>query len=209
MPVSFFLAARKGCQESGRPAGWLVTVMMLDEDQWYFLSVSESYGVVVSLVFLFKTSRVRTPETSEDYSKLSSGDVFKAGEGVGGGGRYEGPPLPCSKPLQKQGKVSYGVLRSFEDTLAPSKVAFNILTQSSHYPISQMHYCSMIPYFKSFQRQVKRASMFAWIIVNGSFKIPPQSWSSLCSYLNATDNALKLFEPLCLPVKSDRPWEVR
>lgn len=73
-----------------------MTDMTLDEDQWYFLSASESYGVVVSFVFLFKTSRVRTPETSEDYCKLSSGDVFwKVGVWEGGEGglcTYEGPP---------------------------------------------------------------------------------------------------------------------
>lgn len=56
----------------------------------------------------------------------------------------------------------------------PSKAAFNIYTQRSHYPISQMHYSSMIAYFKSFQRLVKRAGMFIQIIVNGSFKIPPK-----------------------------------
>lgn len=56
----------------------------------------------------------------------------------------------------------------------PSKAAFNILTQSSHYPISQMHYCSVITYFKSFQRQVKRAGVLAQIVLNGSFKIPPK-----------------------------------
>lgn len=92
--ASFFFAwAEKGCQAKN-PAGRL-TDTTLDEDQWYFLSVSESFGVVVSFVFLFKTSRVRTPETSEDYCKLSSGDVFwgwGGGGGGGGGGRYEGPP---------------------------------------------------------------------------------------------------------------------
>lgn len=71
------------------------------EDQWYFLSVS--YGIVVSFVFRFKTSHVRTPETSEDYCKLSSGDVF----GRVGGGRRAGmralhSPVPnCSKNKEK------------------------------------------------------------------------------------------------------------
>lgn len=76
-----------------------------------------------------------------------------------------------------------------------------------------MHYCSMITYFKSFQWQVKRAGMFTQIIVNGSSKIPPKSWTSLCSYLNAADNSLKLFDH-CVYLwyqighgKSDRPCE--
>lgn len=166
--------------------------MTLDQDQWYFLNVSESYGVVVSLVFLFKTSRVRTPETSEDYCKLSSGDVFQRSRG-GAGMRALHSPVPNhSKNKEKYHMGCSDHLKIQQYT--PSKAAFNILTQSSHYPISQMHYCSMITYFKSFQRQVKRAGMFTQIIVNGSFKIPPKSWSSLCSYLNATDNALKLFD---------------
>lgn len=71
----------------------------------------------MSLVFLFKTSRVRTPETSEDYGKLSSGDV--ACEGGVGVMRALHNPVP-----KKLGKVSYGVLRSFEDTLHIIKGSF-------------------------------------------------------------------------------------
>lgn len=63
-------------------SGWL-TVTLQEEDQSYFPPrVSEPDGVIVSLVFLFKTSRVRTPETSEDYCKLSSGDVSWRGAGM-------------------------------------------------------------------------------------------------------------------------------
>lgn len=68
------------------------TDVTLEEDQWYFLNVPESYGVVVSLLFLFKTSRARTPETPEDYCKLSSGDVLQREVGERREGRYEGPP---------------------------------------------------------------------------------------------------------------------
>lgn len=75
-----------------------------------------------------------------------------------------------------------------------SKAAFDKLPQNSYYPASQMHFCSMIKYFKSFEGQVKRAGMFIHIIVNGCLKIPQESLSSLYSYLNATDNTLKLFD---------------
>lgn len=70
----------------------------------------------MSLLFLFKTSRARSPETPEDYCKLSSGDVFHGEVGERREGGYEGPPWPCCTPLQKQEKVSYGAFRSFEDT---------------------------------------------------------------------------------------------
>lgn len=76
-----------------------------------------------------------------------------------------------------------------------------------------MYFCSMIKYFKSFEGQVKRAGMFIHIIVNGCLKIPQESLTSLYSYLNATDNTLKLFEH-CVYLynqidhgKSDRPCE--
>lgn len=41
----------------------------------------------MSLLFLFKTSRARSPETPEDYCKLSSGDVFLERGGGEKGGR--------------------------------------------------------------------------------------------------------------------------
>lgn len=46
----------------------------------------------MSLLFLFKTSRARSPETPEDYCKLSSGDVFRREVGERREGGYEGPP---------------------------------------------------------------------------------------------------------------------
>lgn len=153
--------------------------MTLDEDQWYILSVSESHEVVVGLVFLLKTSRVRTPETSEDYCKLSSGDV--ACEGGKGGACMRALHNPVSSHSKNKEKYHMGCSDHLKTYYTSSKAAFNILTQSSYYPISHMHYFSMITYFKSFQRQVKRAGMFIEIILNGSFKIPKESWSSLCS----------------------------
>lgn len=60
--------------------------MALEEDQGCFLSVPESCGVVVSLLFLFKTSRgrQRRPRIT-----VSSAQVTSSREGGGGekGGR--------------------------------------------------------------------------------------------------------------------------
>lgn len=69
----------------------------------------------MSLLFLFKTSRARSPETPEDYCKLSSGDVFQRELRERREGGDEGPPWPCSTPLQKQVKVSYAAFTSFND----------------------------------------------------------------------------------------------
>lgn len=74
-------------------AGWLA---LLEEDQGCFLSVSGPCGVTLRLVFLFKTSRVRTPETSADYCKLGSGDVIREGGG------HEGLLYPVSNYSQRK-----------------------------------------------------------------------------------------------------------
>lgn len=104
-----------------------LTDMTVDEDQRYFRSVSESYGVVVSFVLLFKTSRVRTPETPEDYCKLSSGDVFR----TVGGGRWAGMrALHSPVPNRSKNKEKYHMGCSDHlkiQRCTPSKAAFNIL----------------------------------------------------------------------------------
>lgn len=89
----------------------LLADILLEGDHGYFPSVSGPCGVTLRLVFLFKTSRVRTPETSADYCKLGSGDVIREGGG------HEGLPYPVSNYSQRKNeKYCMGPLRSFDDT---------------------------------------------------------------------------------------------
>lgn len=107
------------------------------------------------------------------------------GRSARGGGGGEGcwwgmRALHNSDPNHSKNMEKYHMGRSDHSKIqhyAASKEAFNILTQSSYCPISQTHYCSMITYLKSFKWQVKWAGRFIQIIVNGSFKIPPESRS--------------------------------
>lgn len=91
-----------------RLSAWL-TWSIAFEDHWCFLSVCESYRVVVSFVFLFKTSRARTPETPEDYCKLSSGDVFRGEQGREGR-QVWGPSIALLQTAPKTRKsIIWGV----------------------------------------------------------------------------------------------------
>lgn len=132
--------------------------------------ILESYGVVVSFVFLLKTSRVRTHETSQDYCKLSSGDVSRWRWGGMRALHYPVPNRSKNKEKYHMGCSDHWKIQH----CTPSKAAFN-KPKVVIISFFQVHYCSMITYFKSFQRQVKWAGMFTQIIVNGSFKIPTKT----------------------------------
>lgn len=97
MPVSPFVRAKEGL------AGWLTWQQLkISDTSWAYLRLCM---VVVSFVFLFKTSRVRTPETPEDYCKLCSGDVF----GREGGGRRAGMRALHSPAPKTRKSIIWGV----------------------------------------------------------------------------------------------------
>lgn len=163
-------------------------------------------------MFLFKTSRVRTPETTEDYCKLSSGDVPWRRVGGGWGGLGAGMrALHSPVPNHSKNKEKYHMGCSDHlkiQRYAPSKAAFNI--QRSHYPISRMHYGSMITYFEKLSKgQVKRAAIAhsnqrKWLLQN-----PPKEQSPTCVLTLMPLTIARSYLTTVFTLKSDRPWEVR
>lgn len=75
----------------------------LEEDQGCFLSVPESYGVVVSLLFLFKTSRGRQRRLRITVSsaQVTSSRGRWGREGRAGMRALHGPALHLSKNKKK------------------------------------------------------------------------------------------------------------
>lgn len=117
----------------------------MDDDWRRFLRVFQSLlGLQSVFLFQLKTSRDRTPET-EDYCKLSSGDVFaRVGVVVGGGcgGRRAGMrALHCPAPKTRKSIIwgvqiicRYATLRTIKGILTHSNFSLPRLSDALRFP---------------------------------------------------------------------------
>lgn len=144
---------------------------------------------------------------------VSLAQVTSRGGGWGGWGGLGAGMRALHSPVPNHSKNKEKYHMGCSDHLkiqryAPSKAAFNI--QRSHYPISRMHYGSMITYFEKLSKgQVKRAAIAhsnqrKWLPQN-----PPKEQSPTCVLTLMPLTIARSYLTTVFTLKSDRPWEVR